>query len=206
MVDEYCFVIEEVVVDEDYFVGCWCFDWCIGWYCEVQIGMWVVFFVVEEVVQVEGVGEWIVDWFVEYQVVGQVGIEVVVGGGLFGEFVFDVFEVFWQWIDLVFVFQGDVLFVVVFVVDVEVFFVVVGCCLYFQFLWVGFGVQWDVDYGDLVVVFFVYYQYWFVLVEGLWWWVFFVEVDYCYFVGYWFVQQVYDEVVGLGGQGVESGE
>ena len=101
--------IEEVIADQDYLARCRGLDRCTSRYGEVEPGVRVALFAIEEAAHAELARQRTIDRFVQQQVAGCVGAEGAVGLDLDRQLVVDALDIGGVGIDLTLVFQGDVL-------------------------------------------------------------------------------------------------
>lgn len=145
VIQEDSFAVKEVVADENDLAGGRGLDRGTGWRCEVEAGVRVTFFPVEEAAQTESAGKGPVNGAVEHQIAGLAGAEGFVRTDLLLKLTIDAFEVFRVRCDVLLILQLDMLFRVVAVADSEWDLV---SALQFDVFGASLGGQGDASYGN----------------------------------------------------------
>ena len=142
--------------------------------------------------------------FVEQQIARRTRAELLVGAGLLGQLTLDAFEIGRARIDLLLVFQADVLLLIALAADLK------GQRLRardLNLLLAGFDRQWNADDGDPAPTVLAHHQHRFALIARLRRLGLFRQGDHGHATGYRFVQQAGEKALGLGraGRGTAAG-
>ncbi|MNM67618.1 hypothetical protein D3C81_791540 [compost metagenome] len=198
VVDEHRTAIEEVIAHQNHLAIGRGLDRRAGRHREVQPGMWVAFFAIEETAHAELARQRATDRLVEDQVARQGRAEAAIGLDLLGQLTIDALEVSRVRVDLAGVLQGDALLGVLFTTYAER----QGTAALAQHRGAGLLGQRDANDGQPVVLLF-HHQHRLAVEAGAGRTGGGAEVDHRHAAGYRLVQRAGD-VAGLGAAGQQQ--